>query len=76
MVVTDKNRKILVITKQKSGRRHNKRLADKNEIFEMLPKDIPVFVDTGFQGVQKTHKNIYMPKKEQKGDPLPTMRKK
>ena len=70
VVVTDKNRKILVITKQKSGRRHDKRLADKSEIFEMIPKEIPIYVDTGFIGAQKVHPNLYIPKKRTKGKPL------
>ncbi len=70
VIVTDKNRKILVITKQKSGRRHDKRLADKDSVFEMIPKKITVFTDTGFQGEQKTHPNICMPKKKSKGKPL------
>lgn len=70
IVVTDRKRNILVITKQKSGRRHDKRLADKNDVFEMIPKEIPVFTDTGFQGEQKTHANICMPKKKSKGTPL------
>src|SRR5258708_6097491 len=47
LVVTDKNRKVLVVTKQKSGRRHDKRLADKTAVFEMIPKEVAVFVDTG-----------------------------
>ena len=70
VVVTDKKRRILVVTKQKSGRRHDKRLADKESVFEMIPKEITVFADTGFQGEQKTHTNICMPKKKSKGKPL------
>ena len=70
VVVSDKNRRILVVTKQKSGRRHDKRLADKESVFEMIPKEIIVFTDTGFQGEQKTHPNICMPKKKSKGNPL------
>lgn len=67
VVVTDKHRKILVITKQKSGRRHDKRLADKELIFEKIPKEIAIMIDTGFAGAQKVHSNIYMPKKKPKG---------
>ena len=33
VVVSDRKRRILVVTKQKSGRRHDKRLADKESIF-------------------------------------------
>lgn len=70
VVVSDKNRKILVITKQKSGRRHDKRLADKNAVFEMIPKEITVYADTGFMGAQKIHPNIHIPKKKSKGRSL------
>lgn len=70
VVVTDKKRRILVVTKQKSGRRHDKRLADKESIFEMIPQDIPVFIDTAFIGEQKVHPNIYIPRKKTKKRPL------
>jgi DDE superfamily endonuclease len=70
VVVSDKERRILVVTKQKSGRRHDKRLADKESIFEMIPEDIPIFVDTAFIGEQKVHPNLYIPKKKTKKRPL------
>lgn len=70
VVVSDKNRKILVITKQKSGRRHDKRLADKNSVFEMIPKEITVYADTGFMGAQRIHPNVLIPKKKSRGKPL------
>lgn len=70
VVISDKNRRILVLTKQKSGRRHDKRLADKEHLFTSLPEEIDLFVDTGFQGVAKFHKNTYIPKKRKKGKPL------
>ena len=70
VVVTDNKKKVLVITKQKSGRRHDKRLADKESLFEMIPKGITVYADTGFAGAQKVHPNIYIPKKKSKGKNL------
>jgi len=70
VVVTDKKRRILVVTKQKSGRRHDKKLADKNSVFEMIPQEIPVYADTGFIGAQRVHPNIYIPKKKSKKRPL------
>lgn len=70
VVVTDKKKRILVLTKQKSGRRHDKRLADKDSVFEMIPKEVSVMADTGFIGAQKLHPNMYMPKKKSKGKPL------
>jgi len=70
VVVSDKNRKILVITKQKSGRRHDKRLADKDDIFKQIPKDVAAMADTGFIGSDKDHKNIFIPKKKPQGREL------
>lgn len=70
VVVTDAKRRILVVTKQKSGRRHDKRLADKENIFEMLPTEVSVMTDTGFIGEAKAHKNILIPKKRTKKNPL------
>lgn len=70
VVVTDKKKRILVLTKQKSGRRHDKRLADKESVFEMIPKEVSVMADTGFIGAGKVHKNMLIPKKRTKRNPL------
>jgi hypothetical protein len=70
VVVTDSKRRILIVTKQKSGRRHDKRLADKENIFETLPKNISIMADTGFIGAAKVHKNMLIPKKRTKRNPL------
>jgi hypothetical protein len=70
VVIVDKNRKVLILTKQKSGRRHDKRLADKEHLFTSLPEGIDLYVDTGFQGVTKFHHRTYIPKKRRKGKPL------
>lgn len=67
VILSDKSKQILVITKQKSGRRHDKRLADKDSVFEMIPKEVSVMADTGFAGAQKLHANIYIPKKKPRG---------
>src|SRR5205807_1068573 len=70
VIISDKSRKVLVLTKQKSGRRHDKRLADKEHLLTQLPKDVALFVDTGFQGATKLHSHTYIPKKRRKGKPL------
>lgn len=67
VIVSDKNRRVLVLTKQKSGRRHDKRLADKEHLFTSLPEEVNLFVDTGFEGVPKFHRRTYIPKKRRKG---------
>lgn len=75
VVVTDNKRHILVITKQKSGRRHDKRLADKESIFENIPKDVDAYADTAFEGEKRVHINMYIPQKKPKGRPLTAQEK-
>lgn len=70
VIMTDRHKKILVLTKQKSGRRHDKRLGDKESLFTNLPKEIDLYVDTGFAGVDKVHQQTYLPKKRTKKHPL------
>ena len=70
IIVTDEHKKVLVLTPQKSGRRHDKRLADKQDLFRSLPADVDAFVDTGFAGVNKVHPRTYMPAKKPRGRPL------
>ena len=70
VVIADKNRRVLVVTKQKSGRRHDKRLADKEDLFQKLPKRIVAWADTAFIGEEKVHPNIHIPKKKPRGREL------
>jgi hypothetical protein len=70
IVLSDEYKRILVLTPTKSGRRHDKRLADKAQLIENIPPDVTVWNDTGFQGIQKIHANVVMPKKSTKKYPL------
>lgn len=70
VIVSDRKRRVLVITKQKSGRRHDKRLADKDDIFKQIPKRVTAIADTGFIGADKDHENILIPKKKPRGRDL------
>jgi hypothetical protein len=70
VVVSDKKKRVLVVTKQKSGKRHDKRLADKEELFKQIPKEVKVMADTAFVGSDKEHPNIFLPKKKPKGREL------
>ena len=70
VVVTDKKKRVLVITKQKSGRRHDKRLADKESVFENIPKEVTIMSDTAFIGEEKVHPNTLRPKKKPQGREL------
>lgn len=69
IAINDK-KQILIATITKSGRRHDKRLADKSSLFEHIPEKVALWLDTGFQGVLKQHTNTLIPKKATRGRPL------
>jgi len=70
IIVSDKHKKVLVLSITRSARRHDKRMADKDILFERIPKNVAVFVDTGFIGVKQKHNNTFIPQKRTKGKPL------
>ena len=70
IVVSDNKRRILILAPTKSGRRHDKRIADKFSLVQNIPPHIPVWADTGFQGIQHIHPNVFMPEKDRKKRPL------
>lgn len=70
VLMTDEKKKILLLSPTKSGRRHDKRLADKISLVERIPVHVGVWVDSGFQGIQHLHPNVSMPKRATKKKPL------
>jgi hypothetical protein len=76
IVMTDERKRILLLSPTKSGRRHDKRLADKIALVEHIPKHVGIFVDSGFQGIQHAHPNVCLPKRGSKKHPLEPEEKK
>lgn len=70
LVLSDEKRRVLVLTPAKSGRRHDRRIADKYQLPERIPDSVALWTDTGFQGVQRQHPNTVMPAKATKLRPL------
>lgn len=70
VIITDEKKRILLATPTKSGRRHDKRLADKQSLFEHIPERTTLWLDTGFQGVLHQHDNTMIPQKATKKRPL------
>ena len=70
IVVSNEQRRILVLTPTKSGRRHDKRIADKFQIIQNIPSEVAIWTDTGFQGIQHMHPNTVMPTKATKKKPF------
>ena len=70
IVVSDERKRILLLSQAKSGRRHDKRIVDKNLIAEHIPASVTAWTDTGFIGMQHIHANTIMPKKATKNHKL------
>lgn len=70
VIMNDEKKYVHYMSKTKSGRRHDKRIADKEGMLERIPKDVTAWTDTGFQGMQKQHGNTVMPSKATKNNPL------
>jgi hypothetical protein len=68
IIVSDAERRILVLSPSKPGRRHDKNLVDRVQLVENIPTDVGVIVDTGFQGLR--HENLFIPQKGTKKRPL------
>lgn len=75
IIVSDERRYIHYLSTTKSGRRHDKRIADKENVVSGIPPDVAVWTDTGFQGIQKQHDNVVMPVKATKNCPLTSHQK-
>jgi hypothetical protein len=64
-----------VLTIAREGKLHDKRFHDEDDIIGSIPDEIPVLVDSGFQGVQKQYVNIELPHKKPKGGELTPLQK-
>ncbi len=65
-VVVDKTKKVLILTPTKHGRVHDKKMSDKFSVVTTIPPEVSLVVDTGFQGIQHQHPNVFIPKKRSK----------
>lgn len=69
-IVSDEKKRILFVSPTKSGRRHDKRLADKMSFLERIPQNVCFWGDSAFQGVHHIHPNVCIPKRGTKKRPL------
>ena len=72
LVMANPDRKILLLSPTRAGRYHDKKLFDKETSFRCLPPDRTLWLDKGFQGVQRHHKNVMMPRKKPRNAQLTT----
>jgi DDE superfamily endonuclease len=70
LVASDDKKQIMVLSPTKNGRSHDKKLFDKAGWGNWIPPDVSTWLDTGFIGVGKIGKEVFMPKKKSKNHPL------
>ena len=64
LMMTDDNKRVLVISKAREGKVHDKRQLDEEKLVEFVPDEVTIHVDSGFQGLQKEFVNIKIPMKK------------
>jgi hypothetical protein len=70
IVISDPKKKILVLGKSKTGRRHDKRIAERQQLIQNLPPDVTAWMDSGFQGADQLHANSFTAHRGRKDRPL------
>ncbi|MEM1169098.1 MAG: hypothetical protein AAGJ08_08520 [Cyanobacteria bacterium P01_H01_bin.35] len=61
---------MLVLSQAREGKLHDKKFHDEEKLLGNIPGEIPIEVDTGFQGIQHQYENIRIPHKKPKGREL------
>jgi hypothetical protein len=49
---------VIILTKTREGKVHNKRLLQESEIVQYIPDEVAIEGDLGFQGLQKEFVNV------------------
>lgn len=70
LVAVDETKRVLVLSKAREGKLHDKRFHDEDDIAGSVPDEIPIEVDLGFLGLQKEYDNIHLPHKKPRGEDL------
>jgi hypothetical protein len=70
LAAVDQDKRVLVLTKARAGKVHDKRMHDEDEIAGFIPTEIPIEVDLGFQGFQAEYQNVSLPHKKPRGGEL------
>lgn len=70
IAAVDEKKRILILSKAREGKVHDKRAHDEDDIVGSIPEEIPIEADSGFLGLQKQYENIHLPHKKPKGGEL------
>ena len=75
LAAVDENKWVLVLSKAREGKLHDKRFHDQDDIAGAIPDEIPIEVDLGFLGLHKEYDNICLPHRKPKGGELSDQQK-
>ncbi|HEY9655108.1 MAG TPA: transposase family protein [Crinalium sp.] len=70
LAAVDQRKRVLVLSKAREGKLHDKKLHDEEDIAGSIPDDIQIELDLGFLGVDKQYDNIRIPHKKPRGGAL------
>jgi hypothetical protein len=70
IVIANPKKRILVLGKSKTGRRHDKRIAERQQLIENIPSDVTPWMDSGFVGADKLHPGAQICARATKNHPL------
>ncbi len=70
LAAVDQRKRVLVLSKAREGKLHDKKFHDEEDIAGNVPDEIPIELDLGFLGVDKQYDNICIPHKKPKGGDL------
>jgi hypothetical protein len=70
IVISNPKKRILVLGKSKTGRRHDWRIAERQQLLDQLPPEVTAWMDSGFIGADRVHSNSQICAKATKKHPL------
>ena len=71
-IVSDNKRRVLIVSQTEQGKTHDFRVFCEQQLAANLPKSIKIYLDSGYQGIEKTHPNhkILIPAKKRRNHEL------
>jgi hypothetical protein len=75
ITVSTRKKRVIILTKAKAGKVHDKRQLEEAEIVEHIPNEVRIEGDLGFQGLQNEFVNVQLPHKKPKGQELTEQQK-
>ena len=75
LAAVDESKRILVLSKAREGKLHDKRFHDEDDIAGAVPDEISIEVDLGFLGLHKEYDNIHLPHRKPKAGELSSQQK-